>query len=239
MPEDQVRWIRLCAWSVVAYLVLFGIFWGVLGHNIPPYSAAYPLEDLVAHYQANTWKLRIGYSVAMAAAVLYMTWTVGVFGIMRQMEQRGYMLSYLQLMGGSLTCLVVMFSCVFWLAAAFRPETDPNIIQLLHDLGWLMIDLGFSVTTVQYVAFGLLALADARPRPLFPKWVAWLGIWAGLESFVECIMPLFRTGPFAWNGLFPYWVTFFMAFTWMGFMAFYMLKAVSRLRNEGAAHASA
>ena len=36
MDANEAKLVRLCGWSVVVFLVVFGVGWGVLGRNIPP-----------------------------------------------------------------------------------------------------------------------------------------------------------------------------------------------------------
>jgi hypothetical protein len=52
-----------------------------------------------------------------------------------------------QLIGGALTVMVVSFSACFWAIAAFRPERDAAMIQLLTDTGWLsLLDVSATAT---------------------------------------------------------------------------------------------
>jgi hypothetical protein len=103
---------------------------------------------------------------------------------------------------------------------------------MLFDVDWLTIDLAFGVTILQYVALGVVASRDPRDKPLFPRWLAWLGIWIALEFVVELIMPYFRSGPFSWSGLFAYWIPFFGPFTWIVLITVFMIKAANRLEQE-------
>lgn len=232
MDSNEARLVRLSGWSCFVFLVIFGVGWGVLGRNIPPYGPDMPAADLASIYRHHASTLRIGFALGAFGTTFLMTWAIGLFRIMVKMERGGLLLSYCQLIGGILTTMVPFFACIFWLTAAFRPEQDPAIIRLLFDLGWLTIDIGFGVTIVQYIALGVVALRDQREKPLFPKWLAWLGICIGLEFVVELIMPYFRTGPFAWNGLFSYWLPFFAPFVWMAAVAVFMIKAANRLNEE-------
>jgi hypothetical protein len=232
MTPYEARLVRLSAWSCFLFIVLFGLFWGVLGRNIPPYPPDMPAEDLAAVYRAHASTLRIGFSVGAVSCALLATWAIGLFRIMLKIEHGGQILSYVQLVGGVLTVIFTTYTCTILLAAAFRPEQDPSQIRMLFDLAWITLDLGFGVTTMQYLAFGAVALRDHREKPLFPKWLAWLGIWVSLEFLVEIIMPYFRTGPFSWYGMFPYWLAFFGPFAWMTSVAIWMLKAANRLEAE-------
>lgn len=232
MDANETKLVRLCAWSCFVFIAVFALSWGVLGRNIPPYSPDMSADELASIYRAHASALRIGFAVGAFSTTFLVTWAIGLFRIMVQMERGPKVLSYTQLIGGVLTAMVPMIACIFWLTAAFRPEQDPAITRLLFDMGWMMIDLGFGVTILQYCALGVVALRDTRAKPLFPKWLAWLGIWIGLEFLVELIMPQFRSGPFAWNGLFSYWIAFFGPFVWMFTVAIFMFKAATRLNEE-------
>lgn len=235
MESSEAKLTRLSAWSAVLFIVAFAVFWGVLGRNIPPYSPSLSADELTAIYPDNRNTLRIGFAVGAFACTFMVPWVIAIFRVMLVMENGRVMLPYLQLAGGLLTVPVPMFACIVWLTAAFRPEQDPAIIRLLFDLGWLCIDIGFGVTILQYVAFGLVAMRDQRAKPLYPSWLAWLGIFIGLEFMIELIMPYFRDGPFSWSGLFAYWLPFFGPFAWMILTVVYTARAATRLEAEYAA----
>ena len=232
MNSDEATAVRLCAWSGVAFLIIFGFGWGVLGGNIPPYSPDLSAEQIADIYRAHKYTLRIGFALGAFGTTFMVPWTIGIFRLMQVMERRVLILPYAQLIGGILTTMVPMLACIVWLTAAFRPEQEPALIRMLFDLGWMTIDIGFGVTILQYVAFGVVAMRDPRERPLFPNWLAWLGILIGFEFVVELIMPYFRSGPLSWSGVIAYWIPFFAPFAWMAGVTAFMLKAATRLETE-------
>jgi hypothetical protein len=60
--------------------------------------------------------------------------------------------------------MVVSMSATFWIVAAFRRERDPQLTQMLHDLGWLTIDQLYACTTFQMVAAAIgRHLPERRP----------------------------------------------------------------------------
>jgi uncharacterized protein with GYD domain len=232
MNADAFKYWRLCAWSGPIFLIGFIFFWGVLGSNIPPVSPSTTPAELAAHYLRNANSLRAGFVSSMTIAVFYMIWSVAIYNVMQRMEAANHVLSQLELFGGALTIVFLTMGCSFWLAAAFRPDRDPAILQMLYDVGWLTMDCAFYITTVQMIAMAVLFLTDEREAPLVPKWFCWYSIWVAFVFFTELIMPFFKRGLFAWDGLINYWVGFFAWFFWIIGQSYYTLTAISRLERE-------
>jgi hypothetical protein len=166
MVQDTFRYWRACAWAGPLFLVTFVIFWGILGLNIPPLTPAATQAEVARHFLEHANRFRLGFGAGMTFAVLYFVWTVAIFMVMQRMEGDNHVLSYLNLVGGSMTVVFVTIACSSWLTGAFRPTTEPAILQMLYDFGWLTIDMGYCCTTVQMIAMSVLFLAL-----LNPKWV--------------------------------------------------------------------
>jgi hypothetical protein len=232
MNSDAFKYWRFCAWGGPIFLAGFIIFWGILGSNIPPVSPATTQAELAVHYLRNANSLRAAFVVSMTFAVFYLIWSVAIYKIMERMEEGNHLLSYLELLGGSLTIVFVTMGLSFWLTAAFRPDREPAILQVLYDVGWLTMDCAFFITTVQMIAMAVLFLSDERQVPLVPKWFCWYSIWVAFVFFTELIMPYFKTGIFAWDGLVNYWVGFFAWFLWIIGQSYYTFTAISCLELE-------
>jgi hypothetical protein len=231
--RTSLKYQLISAWCGPAFLVTFVFLWGVLGHNLPNPSPALSAADLTARYLANLNQIRLGFILSLITVVLYMPWTALLSAQMANIEGRYPVLSFLQLLGGGLTVMVVSFSAFFWVAAAFRPERDPSIFQLLTDLGWLCIDLQYACTTLQMVAAALVGLGDKSKTPLFPRWVCFLTIWCGLSFLPASLTGVLKTGPFAWNGVLSYYIPYACWLGWYTTASIYMIKEVRR-RMEGA-----
>jgi len=85
---------------------------------------------------------------------------------------------------------------------------DPNAIRTLNDLGFILFNITYAVTSVQAIAAGLVGLADKSPLPVFPRWVCCWAIFTGLSFVPLTAMPFFKTGPLAWNGAISFWSLF-------------------------------
>lgn len=142
-------------------------------------------------------------------------------------------LAMIEMLGGLLTGLVTFFPPVVWLTAAFRIDTRSDAtIGMLFDFGWIFFDVTFFCSVLQTVALGIAILRDRRTEPLFPSWVAWLCFLVGACDLPLCVMPLVHSGPFAWNGLFNFWVVFSVFFVQIAVVTPYAYRAIGRIQRE-------
>lgn len=227
--KTRLRYQLICAWCGPLFLVSFVLFWGVIANNIPNPAPSLTAEALKERYLSNLGEIRLGFIMSLITVCFYMPWTCVLAAQMRRIEGTEMpVLSYLQLIGGALTVMVVSFSAVFWVVAAFRPEAPASTFQMMTDTGWLIIDLCYACTTLQMVAAALIGLADKSKVPLFPRWVCYLTIWCGISFFPASLTGVLKTGPFAWNGLLSYYIPYFCWLCWFTTASIYMIKEVRR-----------
>lgn len=235
MNNSPYRYYRLLSLSGLIMLPATIFFWGVLGQNIPPYSAALGAEEFAANIIANAGSIRIGMIGQLFVSFLYFLWGLGICKVMEATEEGNNVLSTIALWGVALTWIVFVLPCTLWLTVAYRPEQmDPRTLQILFDFGWFFFDNSFTITTMGMVAMGVGFLKDSRPVPLMPAWVCWLAICVGLGFVLEVFMPLVKEGPFARSGLINYWIEFSAYFIYWLSTAIYLDKAVVRLQREHA-----
>lgn len=229
----DTRYWRFCAWMGMAFIAVFGLCWGLLGHNLPPFAPDVPASEVAGWYRDHASGIRFGMVMAMSFAPAYGVWGYAVAKVLEQVVGKDSILVQLARVGAAWTTITVLIPCAFWLTAAFRPEALPDwMIQMLYDMAWLLIDLAYGVTTVQLFALGVGFLADKRAVPLVPKWLSWYGIWVGFMFIVECIMPYFRNGAFARSGILNYWIEFGIWGVWVPVLTYYTLKAITRIEQE-------
>ncbi len=225
--------VRVCAWNGPLFMSVFIVFWGIMGHNLPPYSSSLPAADIAAYFRDNAAQVRAGMAVAMTFAVSYAVWGLAIAKVMEHVVHKDSILIDLQKWGAGLTVVPVLVSCSFWMAGAFRPEVHTDeTLQMMYDMAWLLIDLAYSVTSVQMIALGVAFIKDRRDVPLVPKWVAWYGIWVAFMFIAECLMPQFRSGAFERAGLLNFWIEFLIWFIWCPLLTIYILKAINRIEQE-------
>ncbi|NMF87153.1 hypothetical protein [Aromatoleum petrolei] len=234
--NDSFKYWRFCLACGPIFLLAYFGFWGLLGYCVPPLPAMMTAQEMAAHFQANAAQMRLGMVGAMTFAPTYMIWGLGITKVMETFEGNNKILSTLQLWGAGLTVIPVLMCCVFILAGSYRADTiDPSIVQLMYDMSWLTISVCYSVTTMQMIAMGVIFLGDKRMKPLVPKWLCWYSIWGGFMFIGEDLMPFFKEGVFARNGLVNFWIEYSIYFFYMIFVTGYLFKAVTRLETEARA----
>ncbi len=216
-----------------AFEILFTIFWGAFGHNLPPASPNLSAHDLAAIYALHHNAILFGNCMAALVAALWIPWTAQLSVVMWRIEGSNPILAIIQLIGGTLTAWVLIFCPAIWATAAFRPEIDSGTIRTLNDVGFILFNLTYAITSMQAIAAGLAGLADRSEPRVFPRWVCYWAIFTGLSFIPITAMPFFKTGPLAWNGAITFWALFGTYFIWTGSTTVCMVRDVNRrLREE-------
>ena len=236
-PVDYTIW-RLLAWCGPFFMTLFFVLWGLLCQNFPPRGADWDAAMIYKHYIDNGMALKIGMSVCIVAGAFYMPWGLSVSRVMQRIEGPDGMLAKLEMMGATITCCPLIVACGIWLTGAMEaPEQSPQIIHMLYWMGWLIIDLAYMVTSFQIFAVSVCILRDKREKPLYPAWLSWWGYITVLSFFPVSLIPFFKTGPFAFHGLFNFWVAFPTWYIWVFGLSICTLRAITKIQIEDGAMA--
>ena len=223
-------------WCSLAFMNIFGIAWMFLIGTLPLPPATLSAQEVAAFYVANSFKIRLGAAICSWTSAFLVPLSVVTSVQMARLEKGPPVWSVLQLIGGVMTSIFVVLPPVLWGVAAFSPERPAEITLLIHQAANLMF-----VTTTQYFIFQIVAIVviclkqKTDPRSPFPRWFGYLSIWIAFLTEVAVAGYLTKTGPFAWNGLFVFWIPLFAASMWMITLAVMMLRALGHQR----AHASA
>lgn len=224
---------RLCILAGPTFMGVFIVFWGIMGHNIPPWNADLPASTIANWFRTEANTIRTGMVVSMTTAPLYCVWGLGIARVMSRVVPKDSLLIDLQVWGAGLTVIPVLVTTSFWLTGAYRPDGLPDYaLQMLYDMAWLLIDLAYFTTSIQLFAVGVAFLKDKRAQMLVPKFVSWWAIWVGFMFIAECLMPFFKSGPFARDGMLNFWIEFLIWFVWCPTLTFYLVKAVGRIERE-------
>jgi hypothetical protein len=222
----------LCTWSAIAFTVLFTIgIWPLAGF-MPPMSPDLTAIELATIYRENTLPIRTGALIMMACAGLMCPFLAVIAVQMKRIEGRNAVLTITQISSGTIGVLMLILPTVAWTSAAFRPERSPELITLLNDFGFICLLMTFGNFVVQNFAIGFAILGDKNERPVFPRWLGFFNLWVAITFLPGGLLTFFKTGPFAWDGLFVWWIPILVFFSWYLIMFVMLRKAINQQSNE-------
>jgi hypothetical protein len=215
-------------WWGIAFTAGYALSLAFLIGIVPPPPATWTAAQVADFYQQHTGRILLGaVTTSFTSAFLIPIAIVAALQSARQERDRPVW-SILMFTGGTFTSIFLVLPPVFFGVAAFRPDRPIEITATLHDLALLSL-----FTTVQfYIFFGLsVAVACLRrqttPDSPFPRLFGYFTIWCTLMFEIGGVAFLFKAGPFAWNGLFIFWIPFFFFFIWLTTLCVLLLKALA------------
>jgi hypothetical protein len=189
----------------------------------------------IAHvYRTHTDRIRIGLAFSFLSIILIFPFGGAVTAQARRIEGAAPVLAYTQIAGLASGSLIFILPWCFWETAAFRPDRAASQIQLLNDVGWIIFTFSFVAFTAWNWALGLAILSDWRSKPIFPRWAGYYNIFVGVSFIPDIFVVFFKTGPFDWRGVIPYWEPFAVYGVWILVMMVLTVKAINREAEEAA-----
>ncbi|OBI37287.1 hypothetical protein A5709_14840 [Mycobacterium sp. E1386] len=201
------------------------MFWFIAG-LIPPMSPALTAEQTARIYSDNQLRIRIGLALMILLAYLFAPFFALLSRQVRRIEGYWGVMSLTQLLLSVTFPFGFSLCALFAVAAAYRPERNPDVTQALSDLFWFVFVGMVGPLITQVVILAFCVFIDRRRVPSFPRWFGYFNIWYAVLGVPGCAIYLFKTGPLAWNGMFAFWIPLTVFCIWMVVTAIMLTKAV-------------
>lgn len=229
----QMTFQRFCAWSGVICVTLFFVAFACAGF-IPPLKPHSSAQEIADHYRDNTTGIRIGGVVMLLSGMFYACYVAVISAQMRRIPGVPRAAVYTQLAAGAFACLTFLIPAMLLEWVAFRPDRLPEDTQAYNDLFWIMLVMPWPPFMAQNFAFAYAIFTDPRDHAeaLFPRWLAYLNVWAPIIFTPAILLPFFKSGPFSWAGIFVMWIpatVFIIQFVANTAM---LLRAINREHRE-------
>lgn len=223
-----IRNQRVCVWCGAVLIVLFTGGFLIAGF-LPPPSPDSTAEQIKAIYVDHEARIHTGMLLCLLGSAFIIPWVVVISVQLKRIEGGTTgPLAWIQLTAGALGVLIFLFPDMVWQTAAFRAAQRPaEVTQALHDVGTLPFVGTPLLGVLQNVAIACAILQDRRSKPVFPRWVGYFNIWAALLFLPALVVVYFKTGPFAWDGLFAWWIPLTAFGAWFAVMIVMLLRAIS------------
>lgn len=205
-PAVSVRGQLICLWMIpVVGLVLLIAFVSFPGF-FPPMSPEMTADQVAAFYAHNTTMIRFSMITYNLFAIMLVPLFALVVVQMKRMATPNQVLAYSYLTAVVTSATLFALADIFWLVAAFRPERNPELIQVLNDMAWFTFIAPVGMIVVQNLCLALAVYLDARPQPVFPRWVGAFSIATAAAMTPAACAVIFRSGPLAWDGVVSFWL---------------------------------
>ena len=226
------RYLELgCAYGGMVFAVLFGIGFVGLAHFVPPLDPNATAEQTAAVFRDNTNGIRTGLLLSYIGCVFYLAFGASINAETQRIVSVPTVLLKLQSAAFSASILLIAGPIMVWLAAAFRPESNQSaeLVQALNDFGWISFLFGWVPFVTWYMATGAAILCDTQGNDrVYPRWSGYLSLALGLGQTSASLLIYFKTGPFAWNGLFSWWLPATEFFLWFIVITVLTVKAINK-----------
>ena len=220
------RSLRICIGSGLAGMALFGIGMWPLAHFIPLLDPTSSAEEIARIYQSNTIGIRLGGLAIMFGASLSMTFFGAMYVFVKRMEGDNGPYAVTQAICAAVIMAFVFLPGLLFTVVAFRPERAAELTLLMNDFAWILLVIPTPPAVVQTFAIAFAILGDRNPQPVLPRWTGYFSAWIAVLLVPGSFAMMFKTGPFAWNGILAFWLPALSAGIWLIVMCVQMLKSI-------------
>jgi len=216
-----------CAWSGLVMVVVWVVSFIVLAGFIPPPSPQNGEDQILRMFTDHAVVIRLGLIFTMFASALLVPWSAVIAVQMSRIEGKRPVLAITQVAQASLLSLEFIIPLMVWQTAAYRPSPERiHLVYMLNDMGWLMFVGVISSAVMQCLTLGIAILIDKREQPIFPRWIGYLALWTAMLLAPAGVVPLFKDGPLAWNGIFGFWVPLSIFCVWVSTTTWFLIAAI-------------
>lgn len=225
MNESLTRKINLFgAWCGVGYCALLLFGWWVVGGFYPLHSPSAGAEEIARFFRGDVVGIRIGMVMVMWGAAVFIPFTATVADYIQKAEGRAGPLTKITTMSGYANAMLTFYPPLLWIANTFRSnERTDEMIYMLNDVAWLQFIGGLSLVMPMFVTVAIVAFNDRSANPVFPRWSGYASLFTFFAFLPDQLLFFFKTGPFAWNGLFAFWLPLSVFCGWF-LMLFYLIR---------------
>jgi hypothetical protein len=228
--EKAAAWLGFVMIGVLLLTLVY------LGEFIPPYDPSASAAETAARISENQLGIRIGMGLMVVLAFLFAPYFALLSLQVRRIEGHWGVLSVAQIQLSAIFPFVVAIMGIFAIAAAYRPNVNPDVTQALSDVFWLIL-VGFvGAFVTQVFIFAFAVFTDKRLVPSFPRWFGYFQIWYALFGALGAGCFVFRDGPLAWDGLIAFWIPLCAFGFWIVVTTVMLMKSVDVEAAERATH---
>ena len=225
---------RLGVYSGYVFMVLLLVGFAIVAGFFPPPSPHETAAQIQHLFQHRTLRIRFGMLISLISSAFLLPWSATLITQVRRIEgDRHTPIVWLQTVGFGAFVILFVYPEMVWALAAFRPNISAETVRAFNDFAWLGFVCIVSTGMMQMFALGYVVLQDKGPDPIYPRWFGYFNLWVWTLFIPADLIFFFKTGPFAWNGLFGFGLSFGAYFGWTLIVTIMTGRAVNRQAAAG------
>ncbi|WP_232232104.1 hypothetical protein [Mycobacterium triplex] len=211
---------------LIAFVMFPGFF--------PPLSPTLSAQQVADFYRDHAAEVRFSMVTFNLFGVMLLPFYAVIVVQMQRMATPSKVLGYCYLTAATSGVTVFAMADIMWLLAAFRPERNPELVQLLNDMAWMIFIAPVGMIVVQNLCLAFAVFLDSGDSPILPRWVAPFSLVIAAAITPAAGASVVTTGPFAWNGTVSFWLRLVALGLYVAVMFFVLRKAVLRQAQDAA-----
>ncbi|MBO0678077.1 hypothetical protein JRC04_11425 [Mycolicibacterium sp. S2-37] len=202
----DIKTQRIALWTGpiagIVLLIGFAAFPGFF----PPMPPRLPASEVAEFYRDNAAATRFTMITWNLCGIMLLPFFAVIVVQMKRMATQSHALAYCYLTAVVSGATIFALADIFYLVAAFRPDRNPELIQLLNDLAWITFVAPVGMLVGQNLLLALAVYLDRGGAPVFPRWVGHFSLVTGLAMAPAAGAAVFTDGPLAWDGSVSFWL---------------------------------
>jgi hypothetical protein len=223
---------RICVWAGPAMAVTLLSAFLIMGF-LPPPNPRLSGPEIVTLFTDDQRRIQAGGVGMILGSALLFPWISVISVQLRRIEGVHTPMASTQLASGALGAFLFLTPMLAIQAMAFKPDQlSPQVASTMCYFPWLFFCGTPIFAVVQNASIAIAILQDTRPDPVFPRWAGYFNIWTALLFLPGVACYFFYSGPFAWRGLFVWWIPLTLFGVWFALLTTLLLRAINRQSAE-------
>jgi hypothetical protein len=226
----------VCLWTVPAMGLFLLIAFLTFPGFFPPMSPTMSAQQVADFYREHASETRFSMVTFNIFGIMLLPFYSVIVVQMQRMSTPSKVLGYCYLTAAVSGATVFAMADIMWLLAAFRPDRNPELVQLLNDMAWMIFVAPVGMIFVQNLCLAFAVFLDSGERPILPRWVAPFSLVIAAAIAPAAGASVVTTGPFAWNGAVSFWLRLVALSLYVAVMFVVLRTAILRQAREAEAN---
>lgn len=196
----------LSLWTAPVFGVILLIAFVAFPGFFPPMSPDMTADQVAAFYRDHTAMIRFSMITFNLCGIMLLPMFMVIVVAMKRMATQSHVFAYCYLTAAVSGATLFALADIFYLVAAFRPDRNPELVQLLNDMAWLIFIAPVGALVAMNLFLAAAIYFDNGPNPVFARWVGHYSVATAVAMAPAVGAAVFRTGPLAWDGVVSFWL---------------------------------